>query len=170
MADAIQPTPLFQERGASWYWLIAGPIAGGVMLWIEISAGLGPQLLVPAIFMVLVSGFLAMQVKAARIHTSVELTSEKLRQGAETIAVDAITRIFPEPEPDDEPQKWQSARALGELTGVPKGRTGIGLKLTEGRTAQAWARNHRQLRASLIKLLEQRHSENSENLPPGAAS
>lgn len=170
MADAIPPTPLFQEHGASWYWLIAGPIAGAVMLWIEISAGLGPQLLVPAIFMALVSGFLAMQVKAARIHTSVELTSEKLRQGTETIAVDAIKRIFPEPEPDTEPEKWQTARALGELTGVPKGRTGIGLKLTEGRTAQAWARNHRQLRALLTSLLEQRSSENSENLPPGGVS
>ena len=127
-------------------------------------------MLVPAMFMLLVSGFLAMQVKAARIHTSVDLTSATLRQGAETIAIDAIKRIFPEPEPDDEPQKWQSARALGELTGVPKGRKGIGLKLTEGRTAQAWARNHRELRAQLTSLLEQRRSENSENLPPGAAS
>ena len=32
-------------------------------------------------------------------------------------------------------RKWQSARAIGELTGVPRGRTGIGLKLTGGRTA-----------------------------------
>jgi hypothetical protein len=158
---------LFYERGASWYWLIAGPIAGAVMLGIEINAGLGPQLIVPIFFVVLVSGFLGLQVKAARIHTSVALTCDALRQGAETIAVDTITRIFPEPEPDGEPYKWQSARALGELTGVPKGRTGIGLKLTEDRMAQAWARNHRQLRATLTQLLEQR---SSENMPPGAAS
>jgi hypothetical protein len=167
VADGISPRTLFRERGASWYWLIAGPIAGGAMLWIEISAGIGPQLLVPAMFMALVSGFLALQVKAARIHKSVDLTSENLRQGAETIAVAAITRIFPEPEPDDEPEKWQSARALGELTGVPKGCHGIGLKLTGGRTAQAWARNHRELRACLTMLFEQRRSE---KLPPGTAS
>jgi hypothetical protein len=167
MADATPPELLFHERGASWYWLIAGPIAGAVMLWIEISAGLGPQLVVPAMFMVLVSGFLALQVKAARIHTSVELTSETLRQGAETIAIDAITRIYPEPEPDGEPERWQSARALGELTGVPRRRKGIGLKLTEGRMAQAWARDHRQLRAVLTAVFEQRRSEKS---PPGAGS
>jgi hypothetical protein len=158
MADATRPTRLFHERGGSWYYLLAGPLAGGAMLWIEISAGMGPKLVTPIVFMVLVSGFLAMQIKAARIHTSVELTSETLRQGAETVAVDAITRIYPEPDSDGEPEKWQSARALGELTGVPKGRTGIGVKLTEGRTAQAWARNHRQLRDSLSTLLAQRTS------------
>jgi hypothetical protein len=146
---------------------LAGPICAAVMLGIEVNAGLGPQLLIPACFLVLVSGFLAVQVKAARIHTTIELTSETLRQGAETINVDTIVRIFPEPDPEDEPPKWMSARALGELTGVPRKRTGIGLKLTEGRTAQAWARKHRQLRAALTELLEQR---SHNNLPPGAVS
>jgi hypothetical protein len=158
---------LFHEVGASWWWLIAGPLAALAMLLIEINAGLGPQLLVPAWFLVLVSGFLGVQVKAARIHTSVELTSEKLRQGAETIDVDSILRVFPEADPNEDPPKWQSARALGELTGVPRKRTGIGLKLTEGRTAQAWARKHHQLRAALVALLDER---SPENLPPGATS
>ena len=62
-------------------------------------------------------------------------------------------------------EKWQSARALGELTGVPRGRTAIGLKLSGGRMAQAWARRHRELRAALTELLEQR---SAENRPPGA--
>ncbi|HEY7053718.1 MAG TPA: DUF3093 domain-containing protein [Mycobacterium sp.] len=150
--------PLFYEPGASWYWLLAGPLAAAAMLWIEVSSGLGPQPVVPAFFLVLVSGFLAVQVKAARTHTSVELTHETLRQGTETIDVAHIVRIFPEPDPDDDPPKWRSARALGELTGVPKGRTGIGLKLTEGRTAQAWARKHQELRIALTDLIEQRTS------------
>lgn len=167
MVDAPAAESLFHEVGASWYWLLAGPIAAATMLGIEINAGNGPQLLVPACFLVLVSGFLAVQVKAARIHTSVDLTRDKLRQGAETIDVDSIVRIYPEPAPGEEPPKWQSARALGELTGVPRGRTGIGLRLTEGRTAQAWARKHEQLRAALTELLEQR---SAENRPPGAAS
>lgn len=156
------PEPLFHEVGASWYWLLAGPVAALVMLGIEINSGIGAQLLVPAIFLVMVSGFLAVQVKAARIHTSVELTYDTLRQGTETIDVADIVLVFPEPGPD--PEKWQAARALGELTGVPRGRTAIGLKLAGGRMAQAWARRHRELRAALTELLEQR---NAENRPPG---
>ncbi|KUI36295.1 hypothetical protein AU195_05770 [Mycobacterium sp. IS-1496] len=146
---------LFYEPGASWAWLLAGPAAGGAMLAIQISAGYGLQPLVPGLFLVLVSGFLAIQVKAARIHTSVELTPETLRQGAEITKVSEIVTVFPPPS-GSEMQKWQSARALGELTGVPRGRTGIGLKLSGGRTAQAWARRHATLREELTRLVEER--------------
>jgi hypothetical protein len=149
------PEALFYEPGASWYWLLAGPAAGVTMALIQLSAGYGIQLLVPGIFFVLVSGFLAIQVKAARIHTSVELTPDHLRQGTERISIDDIVRIYPEPTGPDEP-KWQSARALGELTGVPRGRTGIGLKLTNDRAAQAWARKHQALRQALTHLVEER--------------
>ena len=156
MVEPLTPEPLFHEVGASWYWVLAGPIAAATMLGIEVNAGKGPQLAIPAMFLVLVSGFLAVQVKAARIHKSVELTPETLREGNETIDVATIVRIFPEPERGEEPPKWQSARALGELTGVPRGCTGIGLKLAEGRTVQAWARRHAELRAALTELVEQR--------------
>jgi hypothetical protein len=156
LADA----PLFREAGASWYWVLAGPLAAGIMLWLEKSNGYGWRIDVPGLFLVLVTGFLALQVKAARIHTSVELTDETLRQGTETIKVAEIVRVYPEA---DHPQaskkdleRWQSARALGELVGVPKGRIGIGLRLTGGRTAQAWARRHRHLRAALTPLVEER--------------
>ncbi|HEY6645595.1 MAG TPA: DUF3093 domain-containing protein [Mycobacterium sp.] len=156
------PEVLFYEQGASWWWLLAGPGAGIAMALIQLSAGYGIQLLVPGIFLVLVGGFLAIQVKAARIHTSVELTPDHLRQGTERVRVDDIVRIYPEPKGEDEP-KWMSSRALGELTGVPRGRTGIGLKLTNDRGAQAWARKHRQLREALTHLVEER-------IPPEPAS
>jgi hypothetical protein len=156
------PPVLFYEPGASWYWLLAGPAAGIVMALIQLSAGYGIQLLVPGIFFVLVTGFLAIQVKAARIHTSVELTPDHLRQGTERLGIDAIVRIYPEPTGPVEP-KWQAARALGELSGVPRGRTGIGLKLTNDRAAQAWARKHHKLRAALTHLVEER-------IPPETAS
>lgn len=146
---------LFAEQGASWLWVLAGPAAGISMAMIQLSAGYGIQWTVPGAFFVLVSGFLAIQVKAARIHTSVELTVDSLRQGAETIRTSEIVRVYPEAEGAETP-KWQYARALGELTGVPRGRTGIGLKLTNGRTAQAWARKHKQLRAALTNLVEER--------------
>ncbi|MBP1819016.1 DUF3093 domain-containing protein [Mycobacterium sp. OAE908] len=157
-----EPEVLFYEQGASWWWLSAGPGAGIAMALIQLSAGYGIQLLVPGIFFALVSGFLWIQVKAARIHTSVELTPDYLRQGTERLRIDDIVRIYPEPTGPDE-QKWMSARALGELTGVPRGRTGIGLRLTNDRTAQAWARKHQMLRSALTRLVEER-------IPPERAS
>jgi hypothetical protein len=153
-APAPEVQVLFREPGASWLWLLAGPAAGVAMLLIQISSGYGPKPLVPGIFLVLVTGFLAIQVKAARIHTSVELTPQYLREGAETILIPEIIRIYPEAEGRDVP-KWQSARALGELAGVPRGRTGIGVRLSNDRTAQAWARRHRELRAALNSLVNE---------------
>ncbi|MDF2826111.1 MAG: conserved transrane protein [Mycobacterium sp.] len=197
---------LFSENGASWYWVLAGPFAAAAMFAIQITSGAGVQWVVPLVFLVLVSGFIAVQIKAARIHTSVELTATSLRQGMETIRVDEIVTVYPaptngmrsyyddrvlnraagrnksnalanramkkagldpagNPDPPEKPapapepvsaEKWQSARALGELSGVPRGRTGIGLKLTGGRTAQAWARRHAELRAALTPLVESR--------------
>jgi hypothetical protein len=80
------------------------------------------------------------------------LTATYLREGTETILVPEIVKVYPEAEGAELP-KWQSARALGELTGVPRGRTGIGLKLSNDRSAQAWARKHRELRAALNSLV-----------------
>ncbi len=71
-------------------------------------------------------------------------------------------RVYPEATGRETP-KWQSARTLGELTEVPRGRTGIGLGLTNDRTAQAWARKHKQLRAALVNLVEER-------IPPESTS
>ena len=140
-ADPGRPEVLFYEPGASWLWLLAGPAAGVTMALIQLSAGYGIQLLVPAIFFVLVTGFLCDPGQGGPDPHLGGVDARHLRQGTETISIDDIVRIYPEAEGPDEP-KWQSARALGELTGVPRGRTGIGLKLTNDRTAQAWARKH----------------------------
>ena len=151
---------MFYEPGASWYWVLSGPAAAVSMILIEIWTGAGVRLAIPAIFLVMVSAFVALQVKAARMHVSVELTEDALRQGTETILVREIVRVYPEAGNHEasakELEKWQSARALGELVGVPRGRKGIGLKLTGGRTAQAWARRHRHLRAALTPLVQER--------------
>jgi hypothetical protein len=160
MASVNDPKPLFYESGASWLWVLMGPLAAVSMILIEIWSGAQISLAVPAIFLVMVSAFVALQVKAARIHVSVELTQDALRQGAETILVREIVKVYPEAEnsvKSDRPlAKWQEARALGELSGVPRRREGIGLKLTGGRTAQAWARRHRHLRAVLTPLVQER--------------
>jgi hypothetical protein len=160
--SGAQPPVLFYEQGASWLWLLAGPGAAIAMALIQLSAGFGIQWLVPGIFFVLVTGFLWIQIKAARIHTSVELTPYHLRQGEERISIDDIVKIYPAASGREAP-KWQSSRALGELTGVPRGRKGIGLKLTNDRGAQAWARKHQRLRTELTRLVEER-------IPPEPAS
>ena len=150
---ALQQEVLFAEPGASWWWLLVGPGSAAMMVFIQVSSGVGFQPIVPAIFFLLVTGFLTIQVKAARIHTSVELTPTYLRQGAETLLIREILKVYP-PASGREAPKWQSARALGELTGVPRRRTGIGIKLSNDRTAQAWARKHQQLRTALTELVE----------------
>ena len=150
-----EPQLLFCEPGASWWWLAAGPVSGVAMAMIQASAGYGIQWVVPSVFFVLVTLFLWIQVKAARIHTSVALTADALRQGTETTLIGEIVRVYPEATGSEAP-KWQYARALGELTGVPRGRTGIGVRLTNDRTAQAWARRHQQLRTALTGLVDER--------------
>jgi hypothetical protein len=68
-----------------------------------------------------------------------------------------ILGVYPEPEnsvKSGEPlEKWQTSRAFGEVSGIPKGRTAIGVKLSGGRNAQAWARNEGALRAALTELV-----------------
>ena len=159
-AKRSEPKPLFYEPGASWWWVASGPASAAAMILIEVWSGAPVSFVVPLIFLVLVSVFVALQVRAARIHVSVELTEDALRQGTETLLLREIVKVYPEAENHEasgkELAKWQSARALGELVGVPRHRTGIGLKLTGGRTAQAWARRHRHLRAALTPLVQER--------------
>ena len=75
---------LFYEQGASWLWVLAGPMSAVAMLLIQLSAGYGVQLLIPAIFFVLVTGFLALQVKAAQDPHLGGAHPDHLRQGTET--------------------------------------------------------------------------------------
>lgn len=156
------PQVLFLEKGASWYWLIAGPASGLAMFLIQLKGGVGIKLAVPALFLVLVAGFVALQIKAARVHTSVELTTEMLRSGTELTPVSAIVRVYPvltrENKSEESTKKWVDARTLGELSGVPRGRRAVGIGLTGGRTARAWARKHRQLHAALNELVDSKQT------------
>jgi hypothetical protein len=157
-----KPQVLFLEKGASWYWLIAGPASGLAMLLIQLKGGVGIKLAVPILFLVLVTGFVALQIKAARVHTSVELTTETLRSGTEFTPVSAIIKVYPEltraNKGEDFTKKWVDARSLGELSGVPRGRRPIGIGMTGDRTARAWARKHRELRKVLDELVESKQT------------
>src|SRR6202008_3627464 len=114
------------EPGASWLWVALGPLSAAALILIGGWGGAPVSFVVPVIFLVLVSAFVALQVKAARIHVSVELTENALRQGTETVLVREIVRVYPEPEnhvaSEKTLAKWQSARPLGGVVGGTRDR------------------------------------------------
>ncbi|WP_433591964.1 hypothetical protein [Nocardia sp. CA-145437] len=156
MSEAINApgAVLFSEPGARWRTIAYGPALCAIILVIELFRGGDIHRFGLVFCGVLLAGFVWLQVIAGKRHISVELTAEQLREGTEVVPLRDIAEVLPE---DDEEswdyEDWQSARALGELTGVPRRRKGIGLKLTDGRLVQAWARDHVTLRAALTEAL-----------------
>lgn len=143
---------LFAEPGARWRSLAWGPVVCLVALVIELFTGPVVHWLALSLFAVLLAGFTYVQVSAARRHVSVELTRSHLRQGTETVEIGDIESVLPPAVYEDgdfEPKKWESARVLGELSGVPRRRRGIGVRLVGGVLVQAWAKDDDGLRSAL---------------------
>lgn len=154
MTDAA-PAILFTEPGARWRTIAYGPLLCLVVLILELVLHGEVHWFGLVFCAALLAGFVWLQVIAGRRHVSVELTDTTLREGGEVLPLSAIDRVLPERDEDawdDEP--WQSARALGELTGVPRRRKGIGLKLRDGGIVQAWARDHLRLREELTAAVD----------------
>ncbi|MFD4183396.1 hypothetical protein [Rhodococcus sp. NPDC058514] len=144
---------LFEEPGGRWRLVALGPALCLVVLVAEVIIGSGVHWLGLALASVLLAGLVSLQVTAARRHASVRLTPTVLRNGAETLAVAEIAEVLPEADPfamDLEP--WESAPALGELSGVPRRRTPIGLRLRDGSMVRAWARDGDGLRIELERI------------------
>lgn len=139
-ADAPEGEELFYEAGGSWWVVAIGPVMIAAVLILEIVGGGRIHWPVLTIFGVVLVGFALLQVAAARQHVSVRLTETTLRQGAQTIGLNEIAEVYPANR-SAEHKKWESARALGELPAVPRRRKGVGVKLTNGKLAQAWARD-----------------------------
>ncbi|HCS59158.1 MAG TPA: hypothetical protein DIW80_20070 [Gordonia polyisoprenivorans] len=152
---------LFYEPGGSWWVVAIGPVLIGAVLAMEISGPGQVHWPVLIIFGLIIIGFSVVQVIAARRHVSVELTELTLRQGVRIIALDEIDTIYPENNGPDA-KDWESARALGELHGVPRRRRGVGLKLADGSLAQAWARDVQRFRRELTEA----HTAVALGLPP----
>lgn len=141
---------LFHESGGSWLAVLVGPVLVIVVLILEITGPGQVHWPILAIFFVILGGFGWIQRFAAQQHTSVTLTERTLRQGTQTIDLADIAKIYP-PNNSAEPKDWESAPALGELSGVPRRRKGIGVKLADGRLKQAWARNDEVFRSELTQ-------------------
>ncbi|SIR68014.1 DUF3093 domain-containing protein [Williamsia sterculiae] len=148
-----QPTTsrtLYRENGGSWWVVAIGPALVAATLIVEIAGPGQVHWPVLSIFFVVLTGFSVAQVYAARRHVSMELTETTLRQGTKVIRLDDIAEIYPA-NLGTEHEKWESARALGELTGVPRRRKGIGVRLADGTLAQAWARDVDRFRTELTE-------------------
>ncbi|MET8774408.1 hypothetical protein ABZV58_05195 [Nocardia sp. NPDC004654] len=146
---------LFAEPGARWRAVAYGPLLCLLVLVLELVTS-SPAHWFALIFCgALIAAFVALQVFAGRRHVSVELTESTLRQGAETLPLTGIASVLPERDEHSwNDEDWESARALGELSGVPRRRKGIGLRLRDGGLVQAWARDHRGLRTALTAVLD----------------
>ena len=155
---------LFSEPGARWRAIAYGPIFCGIVLIAELVLGIGLHVVITVFFALILAGIVWLQVVAARRHVSVELTPSWLRQGTETLPLAEIVRVLPEPDERrkvDEP--WESARSLGELANVPRGRTAIGLLLSRGQLVRAWAKDDEGLRTELTSAVERLQGEPSES-------
>ncbi|MGQ4596922.1 hypothetical protein [Nocardia sp. R6R-6] len=143
-------TVLFAEPGARWRVVSYGPILCLAILVLEFVTGSSVHWFALLFCSALIAGFVALQVFAGKRHVSVELTPATLRSGTESLPLTSIAQVLPErDEQSFDDELWESARALGELTGVPRRRTGIGLRLADATLVQAWAKDHQALRAAL---------------------
>ncbi|WP_336084526.1 hypothetical protein [Nocardia sp. SSK8] len=135
---------LFSEPGARWRAVAYGPALCAVILLIEALTGATLHGFALGFCAVALGGFTALQVVAGRAHARVELTPDTLRQGTESLAVAEIAAVLPADDDDA-----AEARALGELSGIPRRRRGVGLRLADDAIVRAWAIDHAGLRAAL---------------------
>lgn len=135
---------LFSEPGARWRAVAYGPLLCAVILLVEWLAGSTLHGFALGFCAVAIGGFTGLQVIAGRTHARVELTGTALHQGVESVPLTEIAAVLPTDDDDA-----ADGRALGALSGVPRRRRGIGLRLVDGRIVQAWAIDHAGLRAAL---------------------
>lgn len=151
------PAPLFHEPGARWRAVAFGPLFCLAALLIELATGPVVHWIALPVAAVLLAGFAYIMVVAGRRHVSVELTESVLRQGTEELPVADIEAVLAPADPEAlDPARWESARTLGELSGVPRKRTAIGLRLRGGTFVRAWARDDVALRGYLDDLVSGR--------------
>lgn len=166
----MSPT-LFSEPGSRWWPILLAPgfVLAGIIS--DAVMGDGMPVLVWLAAGAVLAAVGALIIHAARTHTAVDLTEEVLRLGTDEVALSEIVHVFP-PAPsgrarDDPREPWESARSLGGLSVVPRGRRGIGVQMRSGALRQAWARDDAGLRAQLEPLIARRAGRRTPGAPRG---
>ncbi|WP_024794290.1 hypothetical protein [Tomitella biformata] len=151
---------LYTEPGARWRVLLLAPIFAVVGLVSDALLGSGMRWFVWVLAALILGAIGSWMVHAARQHTSVSLTREVLVQGQDELPTSDIVKVFPAAPRnrtrDDPAEHWESARALGEISRIPRGRRGVGIQLRRGNLTQAWAKDDDALRTALQAILDAR--------------
>jgi hypothetical protein len=138
----------YLEHGGSWrpFWLVAGALAVFLVLDLLLPGGDVPPLLW-LVGIVAVLGIVAGSTLSARRIWTVRVDAEGLSVGRERVALSEID-VAHLREVDSGVDA--GAPVLGGGWSMPKGRTGLPLKLTDGRTMLVPTRNPAALADALI--------------------
>lgn len=144
MADE-QPV-LYAEAGSSWWPLAWGPALAVVALVLETIGGgpLAVWLWLPVAAVLVLAT--AVWVAARRRLREVRLTPKTLLQGREELPVGDIVEV-------GDVGASMGAVVLGGSWIVPNGTDGVPLRLADGRSVLAWARDAEALSAALRPLV-----------------
>jgi hypothetical protein len=136
---------LYAEQGASWWPLLWGPVFAVLSVGVELLTG--P---VSVLFWSLVAfGLLiptALWVQGRQRLYSVRLTPAALREGRETLRMADIAAV-------EGVEPRAGATVLGGGWDIPKGTTGVPIRLADGTVVLGWARDADALREALHRLL-----------------
>lgn len=150
MSELDEPQPvLFHERGSSWWPVLWGPVFAAVAGGLEASTGMSHvfQWVIVGLGLALLT---AAWVGARRKICAVSLTPTVLRQGREELEVSRIAEVR-------DAGVRMGSRVLGGGFAVPRRFTGVPLRLDDGETVLAWARNGEGLRDAVQRLIGEEH-------------
>ncbi|CAM3638430.1 hypothetical protein KIPE111705_18235 [Kibdelosporangium persicum] len=138
---------LYSEPGSTWWPVLWGPIfavVGALVEWMTGPVHTAAWVIVAFLF----AGASAVWVQARRKICSVELTHLTLRQGREVIPLEQIVAA------DEEVGTPMAARVLGGGLAVPRKFDSVPVKLYDGTTVLAWAKDGEALRAALRERID----------------
>ena len=147
---------LYSEPGVGWSALVWGPLFALLGALAELATG-GPTHVVGWVLIgAALCGLTLPWVYARRRFLSLEVTTEGLRQGRETLAAERIASVTDVGAP-------VGARVLGGGWSVPRKYDELPVELDDGTVVLAWARDVEALQAALAELAGKNRPEAEEH-------
>lgn len=142
---------LYAETGSTYWPVLWGPVFACVGAGVELLSG--PVHTVQWLLIgVALFGGAVLWVSARRKVYRVEVTPKTLTQGRESVDIDRIEQVT-------DVGAAAGAKPLGGGWSTPRKTEEVPLRLTDGSTVLAWARDGDALRAALARLVEDRPVE-----------